>query len=712
MQQIVQYQKNGNMQVEELPPPQCIDNGILVRNKFSLISAGTEKTSVSNAQGSLIARAKKQPEQVKLVLDYVKKEGLIHTVQKVFSKLDSFKALGYSSSGIVIESRCPEFSPGDRVACAGAGYAVHGEIITVPKNLATKIPENVSFEDAAYTTVCSIAMQGVRQADVKIGENVAVIGLGLIGLVTVQLLKASGCKVVGLDINDSSFELAKSFGVDECFINNEQYIKNLLSFTNGYGFDSVIITASTSSNQPVDFAIKLARKRGNVVVVGAVGMNINRSPFYEKEINFKISCSYGPGRYDSNYELLGQDYPIGFVRWTENRNMEAILQLIAENKLNVRDLNTHIFELKNAPDAYKLITGESNEKYLGILIKYNDKEYPFDKVIKTYKNNPLAKSICVGFIGAGTFGQNYLIPALKKTNAQLISVSTATPVNAKTVANKFGFVECTTDSDSIINSQKTNVIFCSTQHNSHFKYVLSAIKANKPIFVEKPLCINREQLEEIDKAVEEYKGKVFVGFNRRFSKPFNAISSFFNGRSAPMNILYRVNAGTIPSTHWLYQPDQGNGRIIGEACHFIDCMSYITNAVPVSVYAKCLSSDNSNEYNYDNSSIIIKFSDGSSGTLLYYSNGDTSFSKEYCEVFCENSIAIMNNFDEVTLIRNGKTKLQKFDGKKGHLEEVQAVINSIEKGTEMPISYNSIRKTTLATFAAIESINSDKVIYL
>lgn len=711
MLQVVQYQKDGNLKVEELPAPMCLNEGILVRNEFSLISAGTEKASVTNAQGSMYARAKKQPEQVKLVLDFVKKEGLMAAINKVRSKLDSFKTLGYSTSGVVIESRCAEFAPGDRVACAGAGYAVHSEIITVPKNLAAKIPDNVTSEDAAYTTVCSIAMQGVRQAEPSLGENIAVLGLGLLGQITVQLLKAAGCRVVGLDVNRNSFESAKLNGCDECFESSSEHLKSLMAFSGGIGFDAVIITASTSSNQPVDLAMKIARKKGKVVVVGAVGMNISRSPFYEKEIDFKISCSYGPGRYDANYELLGNDYPAAFVRWTENRNMQSVLQLISSGKLNVKALTTHTFDINSAPDAYSLITGKSQEKFLGILLKYPNHGKEISRNIKISEIKQTGK-VKIGFLGAGIFGQNYLLPALQKTKSDFIAVSTATPSNAQTVAKKFGFSISSTDSESIITNKDVNALFCSTQHDSHAKYVLSAVKAGKPIFVEKPLCVNREQLAEIDSAVEQHNGRVMVGFNRRFSKSFTTIKDFFARRTDPMNITYRVNAGTLPRTHWIFQPNQGNGRIIGEGCHFIDCMAYLTEAVPVSVFAYSLGSTNSADYNYDNATVIIKFSDGSVGCLEYYANGDTSYAKEYCEVFCEGSTAVMNNFEEVKLIRSGNTKVHKFDGKKGHTEEVNATIKAIEDGKPMPIDYRALRLVTLATIAAIESINTKSEIIL
>jgi polar amino acid transport system substrate-binding protein len=706
MYQVVQYQKDGKMSVQELPAPMCIKEGILVRNEYSLISAGTEKTSVSNAQGSLLSRAKKQPEQVKLVMDFVKKEGLLAAYNKVRSKLDSFKTLGYSCAGVVVESSCPEFAPGDRVACAGAGYASHSEYVSIPKNLAVKIPANVSLADASFATVASIAMQGVRQAAPQLGENVAVIGLGLIGQITIQLLKAAGCKVAGLDVNKSLFDTAKSFNCDECFESSAQNIKSLMSFSDGIGFDSVIITASTSSSQPVDLAMKIARKRGKVVIVGAVGMNINRSPFYEKEIDFKISCSYGPGRYDSNYELLGQDYHPGFVRWTENRNMQSVIKLIADGKLNVKDLTTHTFDVKKAEDAYKLISGEIKEKYLGILIKYPERANSEAKSIQIKSVDNKGAKAKIAFIGAGIFGQNYLIPALQKTKAELIGVSTATPVNAQSVAKKFGFAISSTDSKALINHKDVSAVFCSSQHDSHSDYVLEAINACKPIFVEKPLCVNREQLALIDEAVNAKNGKVMVGFNRRFSKPFVTIKDFFAKRSDPMNISYRVNAGFIPKSHWLYHPNQGMGRIIGEGCHFIDCMAYLCSSRPVSVFAYSLGSNNSADYNYDNSTLVIKFEDGSVGCLEYYANGDSSVPKEYCEVFCEGSVAQMHNFEEVKLFRACKTTNYKFDGKKGHNEEVAETIKAIECGNAMPIDYSTIRAITLATFAAIESINS------
>jgi len=712
MLQVIQYQKNGAISVEELPAPACVKGGILVRNLSSVISAGTEKTSVTNTQSSLLARARKQPKEVKMVMGFVKKEGIVSTAKRVFAKLDSFKTFGYSTAGIVIESDCDEFAPGDFVACGGAGYAVHAELISVPKNLAVKVPLGLDASEAAYATVGAIALQGVRQADIRLGENVAVIGLGLLGQITVQFLKASGCNVVGLDINEQLFEKAKSFGCDETFLSSPDSIKGLLAFTKGNGFDAVIITAGTSSNEPMRLAIEIARKKGRVVVVGSVGMKIERSPFYQKELEITISCSYGPGRYDANYEELGIDYPVAFVRWTENRNMQAVLQLIERGKLDVKSLTTQKFDISEGAEAYSLVSGKTQEFYLGIVLNYPEREKATARTVQLNTKYKKTEKVSVGFLGAGTFAQNYLLAPLKETDVHLHSVSTASSVNALTVAKRFGFINAGTDSEAIISNSEVNAVFCATRHDLHSQFVINAVKAGKPVFVEKPLAVNPKQLLEIDSAVAEHNGKVMVGFNRRFSKPFVAIKKFFSVHSEPMTISYRVNAGMPPKTFWVFQPEQGGGRVIGEACHFIDTMCYLTDAVPVRVYAECISSDNDATFNYDNVVITIKFSDGSVGSLQYFANGDSALSKEYCEVHCEGSSAIMDNFETVNFYRNSKQNKKSYNGRKGHREEVFATIKSIREGKPFPIDYETIRRVTLATFAAIESLKTGFAIEL
>ena len=709
MLQIVQYQKTGEVSASELPAPICKEGGILVQTHFSLISAGTEKISVENAQSSLIQRARKQPDQVKLVIDSIKKEGIVSTAKRVKSKLESYKPLGYSASGVVIDSRTDGFIPGDKVAVAGAGYANHAEILSIPKNLAVKIPDSVTFEDAAYTTLGSIAMQGVRQADLRLGEKVAVIGLGLLGQITVQLLKASGCQVVGLDINETLFAMAEKFGCDKCYPSSFEYTNDILAFTHGIGCDAVIITASTSSNQPMELALELARKKGRVVVVGAVGMNVPRGTFYAKELDLTISCSYGPGRYDPNYEERGEDYPPAYVRWTENRNMQAFLELISCGSMNVKAMNTHTFDIKDAAKAYDLITGKTDNKFLGVLISYSQRSDANIKSVQLgYSQNN--KSINLGFIGAGTFAQGYLLPNISSKDVDFVACSTETPVNAQSVAEKYGFAISTTDSSELIRNKDVNTIFCATRHDTHAKFVIEAVKANKPIFVEKPLAATEVQLKEIKDQVENQNGSVFVGFNRRFSKPFITLKEFFSQRSEPLAMHYRVNAGKIPKSHWAMQAEHGGGRIVGEACHFIDCMVYLSGSLPEKVYAQSISTSSRENMDTETVAITINFKDGSLGILEYFANGDSSYPKEYFEAFCQGSIGVMNSFTSVNLVRGGKTKTHKFNGNKGHKEEVVAFLKSVKSGVQMPISFEEIYYTSAATFAAMKSLETGNAV--
>lgn len=705
MLQVLQYQKSGEILIEEIPAPNCPAGGILVRNHSSLISAGTEKISVSNTKSSLIARARKQPDQVKMVLDFIKKEGLLKTMRRVQSTLDSYKILGYSSAGVVVESDCDEFSPGDRVACAGAGLANHAEYVAIPRNLAAKIPEGVDFEVAAYTTVGTIALQGVRQSEAMLGETIAVIGLGLIGQITVMLLKAAGCRVIGIDIDESLFAQAVKSGCDATFASKNENIDSIMAFSRGSGCDSVIITASTSSNQPVELAMHIARKKGKVIVVGAVGMNLPRSPFYEKELDFRISCSYGPGRYDASYEKRGIDYPQAYVRWTENRNMQAFLDLVAAGKVKISELTTHKYNIEYAAKAYDLITGKSGEPYLGIVLNYPEREGAFKRSLPTGFKGPSEKELKIAFIGAGSFAKSFLLPPLQKLDVGMDAVTTETPSNAHTIAKQFGFRHCSVESGKIIESKDNNTVFIATRHDTHAGFVLQAIEAGKPVFAEKPLAVNFEQLDSIADAVEKFKGRVMVGFNRRFSKSFRLIKDFYKNRTQPMAISYRVNAGRLPKDHWIFTSENG-GRIIGEACHFIDCMVFLTGALPQTVYATPLKQDNADTFNRDNVMITINFSDGSIGTLQYLANGDKSVPKEYCEVFCEQSTAIMNDFRSVELFRAGRKKLYSLNGAKGHEEEVKAFIEAIRDGSDMPISFEEIYNVTAATFAAGTSITT------
>ncbi len=710
MLQVLQYQKTGKICVEEMPDPICPENGILVKNLYSLISAGTERSSVEKAQSSMLSRIKKQPEDVKLVLEFVKKEGIRSTLNRVQNKLDSFKVLGYSSAGIILESGCSEFVPGDRVACAGAGYANHAEIVAIPKNLAAKIPENVDYESAAYTTLASIAMQGVRQASPNIGDNIAVVGLGLIGLITIQILKSNGVNVIGIDITSNNFELARQLGAERTILSNSEAIDICRSFSNGMLMDSVIIAAATDSNQPIELSLNITRKRGSVIILGAIGMDIPRTPFYMKEIELKIATSYGPGRYDSSYEELGIDYPYPYVRWTENRNMQAILKLLANQSLDFKKITTHTFDLKEAESAYDLITGKVSGKYLGILLKYDNKSIDKVKMIKLH--NAKKDKIGFSFVGLGTFAQNHLLPNIINTGISPIGVANQNPATSKSVAEKNKFAFFSTDYKEIINNSDTDIIFCATRHDTHSKIVVESIKAKKPIFVEKPLAINREQLDEI---ITEYKNNpinVMCGFNRRFSDSFTQIKSFFEGNNYPLTMVYRINAGFIPKDNWIQHPNQG-GRIIGEVCHFIDTLVYISGSYPFKIFAECVSSNSSKEiYDRDNIAINIKFANGSIGTIIYTATGSSNLPKEYFEVHSERKSAIMNNFESINLISINGNRIIKMNGDKGIRNEVSSFIDSVKLGKESPIKFEEIVKVTESTFAILESLEIGRPIFL
>lgn len=712
MNQLIQNFKTGDLYVGNVPPPALKYEGVLVKNHFSLISAGTERSTVATAQANLVGKAQQRPDLVKQVFDSVKKEGLKSTYEKVMTKLDSLKTLGYSSAGVVIQSNCKEFQIGERVACAGQDYASHAEVIFTPKNLVAKIPDNVSFEEAAFTTVAAIAMQGVRQADVRLGENIVVIGLGLIGQITVQLLKAAGCNVIGLDINPTLLENAKTLSnCDFTGISNGDSLNLVSNVTNGIGADSVIITAATKSSEPIQNAIQMTRKKGTVVVVGTVGMDIPRSPFYEKELSLKISCSYGPGRYDSNYEEQGKDYPVAYVRWTENRNMQSYLNLVGNGKLNIKNLITHTFDIGKAVEAYEFVLGKKEEFFLGILLRYTPKD-SYEKTIKININpNPSKNNLNIGFIGAGSFAQKLLLPFVKEFGVNLNNVCTATGVGAKSAADKFGFRNCTTSPEELFNSKDVDTIFVATRHNMHAKYVIEGLKVNKNIFVEKPLCLTIEEMEEITELYSKSSSTLLVGFNRRFSPLLVAMKDFFININEPIIVNYRVNAGFLPKEHWTQDPVEGGGRILGEVCHFIDCIQYLTGSSISYVFADMIESSNSEITNEDNVNIIVKMKNGSLGIITYLANGDKSIPKEKIEVTGGNQTASLNDFFYAELTKSGKSKKIKSSGK-GHKEEVISFLTALKNGNPTPISFDSILETTKASFLVIESLKTKQIMTL
>ena len=719
MLQVTQYQKTGEITVDELPAPKLQPGCVLVRNVFSLISAGTERTSVEIAQASIVQKARLRPDLVRQVLDNVKRDGILATYNKVQDRLDHFNELGYSSAGIVVESAVEGFKVGDRVACAGAGYASHAEIISVPRNLVVKVPDEVGFDEAAFTTVCAIAMQGVRQADLRVGEQVVVIGLGLIGLLTVQLLKTSGCRVIGMDVSPGHFDLALRLGCDRCTLSNDEAALEVEAFTRGYGADAVLITAATKSDEPVQLAMQFARKRGKVVAVGTVGMNLPRNPFYEKEVEFRISCSYGPGRYDPAYEQGGNDYPLGFVRWTENRNMEAVLDMMAQGKLDVQPLITHRIPIQQSLRAYDIITGKIQEPYLGILIRYSEtssENAPSRRLeLRLAEKKVTGQCAVLGFVGAGNFAQAMLLPPLIKLDARLRGLATSKPVNAKNIAKKFKFEFCATDAHEILQDQEVNLVFITSRHDSHAHYVAEALRAGKSVFVEKPLALNSNELNAVLEAYGEgdRTGKppfVMVGYNRRFSEPILAIHKFFASRTEPLVMHYRVNAGFLPTTSWVQRPEQG-GRFIGEAGHFVDVMQFLCGALPTSVYAVA-PDDEARRYNSDNVLVAITFADGSAGTIHYLANGAKAVEKEYLEVFAESKTARMWNFKKLECSVGGKKSTTSFSGDKGHAAEMRAVLDAFEAGNGSPIDIRSLVATSRVTFAALESLRTGSAVRL
>lgn len=707
MKQLIQNFKTGQLYVDEMPMPSISEGMVLVENKFSLISLGTERSTVKVAQSNLFSKARQRPDLVAQVLQNIKKEGLAATLDKVRIKLDSLKALGYSTSGVVMASLAKEkgFEPGDRIACAGQDYASHAEIVAIPQNLVAKIPDNVSFEEAAFTTLGAIALQGVRQSEPKLGERVCVIGLGLIGQITCQLLKANGCAVLGIDINERLVTLTNEASATKALNRNDP---NLLvacaNFTSGYGFDSIIITAASSSNDPIELSGELARQKGKVVVVGSVKMDIPRDPhFYRKELDLKMSCSYGPGRYDVKYEDYGNDYPYAYVRWTEQRNMEAFLDLLSRKAININPLITHVFDINNADQAYDIILGKTKIEHLGILLRYpgNDTK---KRTHVPVKNNPVL-TVNTGFIGAGSFAQNYLVPNVKSWGASLDGVVTTKGITSKNVADKFEFNFCSSEINDILKNERINTVFIATPHSSHSDLVVKALKSNKKVFVEKPLAINMDQLQSVIDAKALYDQTLMVGFNRRFAMVCETIKKEFDNASEPLIINIRVNAGLLPKNHWIQQPDIGGGRVIGEMCHFIDLMQYFTKAEPVKVFAESINTSNNKITAEDNIAIVIKFNDGSIGNLTYCANGDKSLPKEYIEVFGAGKIGVINDFRNGVIYKNDKTKVLKSSGK-GHKEEVQAFLNAVRDGENSPISFRSICLTTLATFKILDSLHT------
>jgi predicted dehydrogenase/threonine dehydrogenase-like Zn-dependent dehydrogenase len=708
MKQLLQDARTGELKVAEVPAPQLLPGCVLVRVAASLVSAGTERASAEFASKSLLSKAKARPDLVRDVMAKMGRDGLASTVQTVRTRLDQPQSVGYSSAGVVVAvgDGIADINVGDRVACAGAGFAVHAEFACIPRMLVAKIPDDpskVSFEEAAFGTVGAICLHGVRTAEVTLGDTVAVIGLGLLGQITVQLLKAAGCRVFGLDLVQQRADLAIVGGAEAVCTSAREFRDLCFQQTGGVGVDSLVITAETPSSEPVNLAAELARDRAIVVAVGTVGMELQRKLYYEKELDFRISRSYGPGRYDAAYEQKGRDYPIGHVRWTETRNLEAILQFISDGKLNLISLTTHHFPMEHGSQAYDLITGSTREFFLGVLLKYADADSAITPMIT--EKIPVAAvattsgSIGLGVLGAGSFAQNTLLPALKEIpDVSFVGVCNATGPRSRSAAEKFGFAYCSNSETDLLRDANVKGVVIATRHHLHASQSLAALREGKAVFCEKPLCLNEEELSAVVCALaDENAPLLMVGFNRRFAPMAVQMKQFVSQIHEPLAIHYRVNAGYIPADHWVNDPEQGGGRILGEVCHFVDFLCFLAGACPFEVQVHIVG--NPGQYSMDNIVASLKFANGTLGTISYLANGDKSASKERVEVFGGGSVAILEDFRRLELVHNGRKKITgaRWRQDKGHKAEMRAFVDALLGETPPPVSFEQVVGSTLAT---------------
>ncbi|MBE7534447.1 MAG: Gfo/Idh/MocA family oxidoreductase [Anaerolineales bacterium] len=709
MKQLLQNIKTGKATIEDVPMSTPREGQALVKVSASLVSAGTERMVVEFAEKSLVGKARSRPDLVKQVLDKARREGVVNTIQAAFNRLDQPMALGYSSAGTIVAlgKNISGFKVGQRVACAGGGFAVHAEYNVVPRNLLTPLPKNVDFESAAFTTLGAIALHGFRLAEPQLGENVAVIGLGLLGLLAIQIASAAGCNVLGIDLDPKRIALASSLGLEAVSRQRAESTSQL--FTANRGFDVVLICADTPSNDPVELAGIIARDRARVVATGAVGLTLPRKIYYEKELSFINSRSYGPGRYDSNYEENGQDYPLGYVRWTEGRNFQAVVDLMESGKLKAKPLITHRFPIEKATQAYDVITGKKKEAFLGVLLTYQkgkkkeERKIAFPSIV-----NRKSEIVNLGVLGAGLFANSVLLPSIKKADGiQLVGIASSGGLHAQHAGKKFGFKYATSSDDEIINDPNINTVAILTRHDSHAELVLKALKAGKHVFVEKPLAINSDQLSVISKQLRKTDNSLLMtGFNRRFAPLAISLQSQVSGLKSPLHAHYRINAGYLPPNHWTQDPNIGGGRIVGEACHFIDFITFLVGAAPVSVTAHAL--PDGGKYSEDNVSMTFTFPDGSIGVVDYLANGDKSFPKERVEVFCGGIVAVLDDFVSLQITREGKMKEERGAQDKGWANEWKAFVKAIHEGGEPPIPYEQLIGVTQSTFAAVESLRSNK----
>lgn len=721
MKQLLYTPSDGEVAVVDVPAPQVAPGFVLVRTGASVVSAGTERLMLEFAQKSLLEKAKSRPDLVRQVVSKARRDGALTAFHAVHNRLSRPSSPGYSSAGTVLEVGLgvTDLKPGDRVACAGAGYASHAEVVSVPRNLVAKIPEPaaprtqpIEFEEAAFATVGAIAMQGFRLAKPQLGETVAVIGLGLIGLLTVQLALVAGCTVLGMDPNRERCRLAETLGCGGSATEEKEFESLIAARTESIGADAVILTAATRSQGPVCLAGEVARKRGRVIAVGAVGTEIPRKSYYEKELEFRISRSYGPGRYDREYEERGHDYPVEYVRWTENRNLQAFLRLLAQGQIDVQTLITHRFAIETATQAYDLILGRKKEPFLGIVIAYGMEGKLLRKVELVQQRsetdrNAAAGNTTIGLIGAGNFALGVLIPSIRSVEgSRLAGVCAATGASANHAAKKFGFQFATTDPGEILNDPGINTVVIATPHGQHAEQVIAALIAGRHVFCEKPLCVSEEELANIVRAyrgMKEAKSHLMVGFNRRFAPMVRTLKESLAARGErPLVMQYRVNAGSPPAVGWMQDKEQA-GRIVGEMCHFVDLLTFLAEDVPMRVFAR-RTGDRGNPHD-DSTVIFLEFADGSLGTITYAANGDKAFAKERLEIFCNGSVGVIDDFRRLEIVHNGRRKkiVSRLRQDKGHQAEWQAFDAALKTG-RAAIPFEEIVATALVTFRVLESM--------
>lgn len=700
MKQILQNLSDGTTELVEAPAPKVRAGHLLIDTTASLISIGTERMLVEFGRAGFISKARQQPEKVRQVLEKARSDGILTTVEAVRSKLGQPIPLGYCNVGVIRESGAEGFAAGDRVLSNGP----HADIVCVPKNLCARIPDNVSDEAAAFGVVASIGLQGIRLAQPTLGECFVVTGVGLIGLLTVQMLRAHGCRVLAIDFDPEKLALARSYGADTCNPGaGEDPVSAGMVFSRGLGVDGVIITASTQSNEPVHQAATMCRKRGRIILVGVTGLQLNRADFYDKELSFQVSCSYGPGRYDPSFEEQGNDYPIGYVRWTEQRNFEAVLDLMSGGQLDVSSLLTHRFAFTEAPKAYDLLSEDKSA--LGILLQYDHPvEERHAKTVLINTEPASAGAASVGFIGAGNYASRILIPAFKAAGATLYSIASSGGTSAVVHGRKAGFISATSDTHAMLADPRIDTIAIATRHDSHAPLTAAALKAGKHVFVEKPLALNVEELGDIEAAYAKTDRLLMVGFNRRFAPHVRIMKRALDGVREPKTFVMLMNAGAVPADHWTQNSKTGGGRIIGEACHYIDLMRYLAGSPIVSVQARRMGGDGA-AITSDKAAIILAFADGSFGTIHYLANGGSSFPKERIEAFAAGRTLQLDNFLKLRSFNWPGVKNQSlWRQDKGQNACAKAFVDAIRNGGPSPIVADELFEVARATIEAASQL--------